>query len=515
MMPKMMTANALALVLLASGLFFISGRDPVLAENEPALSTTTDYSFDAIEKLVQEYYPRAKITKSGKGIHFEFKVKKEMSIYLNRPVAVPSDGGILGDLLIKEGEYTEKDKNLLPSEERDGYHTTLTMAPYSSVRKRHLLAKLVYPQDVPADFHDRFKQEVAAFNTGESTEPIATSTLPSKKVGRSESPPAVAATSAGSDAQLSDRASTMKASDAKSSDAKTSDSSTSEHPDWHLLKPDGMRFSVRVPQAMQPKVEKHPSGLTSYFWNMEYIDSRYVVNILKYPPNMMNDEQIMRMLADSLSDKKSKPTNPLHDIVLNGRKGKEQLLPATSNTNARRILCFATSGYGYMFLAGYPGKIKGNDEFFNSIKIEDPPELPWTKISQEDAHLEFSFPAENSVKEGSDEKGSGKSFVGSSKDGIYCVGLNKLKKPCRDAAAQDSELNRVAATVLKQGAHKLEKSFLFQNLKAREYSFTTEKGPASGKVIVCMSDSIEYLFMTTATKEEARAKFFDNVKIGK
>src|SRR5581483_6394314 len=109
-----------------------------------------------IQALVNQFYPRAKTSKTKDSLHFELKVKNEIDTFSNRPVPTPSNGGILGDLKVVSGPYKGKDKDRLPSEEISGFSTTLTLAP-NLPGDCHLLSKLTFPGDCPSAFKEQFK----------------------------------------------------------------------------------------------------------------------------------------------------------------------------------------------------------------------------------------------------------------------------------------------------------------------------------------------------------------------
>jgi hypothetical protein len=116
-----------------------------------------------LEALLHDFYPKAKITTTADSLHFEFKLKSEIGYYSNRQVMAPQDGGILGDLQERPGQYQGQDKDRLPSELPDGFHTTLTMAPYSSASKTCLFTTLMFPPDVNEEFKTHFKEIVNSF----------------------------------------------------------------------------------------------------------------------------------------------------------------------------------------------------------------------------------------------------------------------------------------------------------------------------------------------------------------
>lgn len=131
------------------------------AKSDPQLNEI----YRELETLVREFYPRAKFSRMGETAHFELKVKNHLS-GSGLTVLAPESGGILGDLQIKPGEYSGKDKDRLPSETLDSYTTTMVLAPYNRQKNTHLLVKLVFPPDLPVDFKEQFKSAIAKFSAG-------------------------------------------------------------------------------------------------------------------------------------------------------------------------------------------------------------------------------------------------------------------------------------------------------------------------------------------------------------
>jgi len=147
-------SSALVVTARAAGTVDSSTQAPA-----PALQAV----YKQLEELVHQYYPKAKLTTTGNAMHFEYKLKSEIGYYSGRTVMVPQDGGILAELNEKSGEYTGDDKNRLPSELPDGFHTTLKMAPYSKSEKSYLLALLTFPSDASEEFKLKFKDIVNSF----------------------------------------------------------------------------------------------------------------------------------------------------------------------------------------------------------------------------------------------------------------------------------------------------------------------------------------------------------------
>ncbi len=123
--------------------------------------------YDQISKLVREFYEKATISSTDKGIQFKHKVRKEVGFYSKKTEEVPTSGGIAGDVTSFAGLYSGKDKERLPFEEHSGFHTTLVMAPYSIKRDSHLLARLSFPEDMPIEFKQRFKEIINGFASKE------------------------------------------------------------------------------------------------------------------------------------------------------------------------------------------------------------------------------------------------------------------------------------------------------------------------------------------------------------
>jgi len=126
-----------------------------------------DETYKVIEALVKEYYPSAKFTKLGSGMHFEYKLKSEMGYYSNRPVLAPQEGGILGDISLEPGLCSERQAEIA-----DGFHTTMTIGPYSKNLNSHLLVKLTFPANgFSVEFRDKFVETANHFGDGDSTVP--------------------------------------------------------------------------------------------------------------------------------------------------------------------------------------------------------------------------------------------------------------------------------------------------------------------------------------------------------
>jgi TPR repeat protein len=114
-----------------------------------------------LEALVLEFYPRAKIVKTDKSIHFEYKVKSLKLPSIIKQITVPESEGILGDLTVTPGVYAGTE--MVPFQSNETYYVSLLMAPYSEPLDSHLLTKLLFPPSSPSEFVTRFKSIVNRF----------------------------------------------------------------------------------------------------------------------------------------------------------------------------------------------------------------------------------------------------------------------------------------------------------------------------------------------------------------
>lgn len=148
--------------------FAATPSSPAAGGAAPDAPADINTIFADLDKLTQEFYPSAKITKNDSSIHFEFRALNQLGAHTKTVAPTPLPGGIIGDVAVLPGAYEGADKNFLPSDVIDGAQAQLLMAPFSRQRNMHMLAKLVYPADVQAEFKERFKNIVKSFNAGEN-----------------------------------------------------------------------------------------------------------------------------------------------------------------------------------------------------------------------------------------------------------------------------------------------------------------------------------------------------------
>lgn len=124
-------------------------------------------------KLVRTYYPSAKISEKSGKLHFEFKAAPHISTSTNLPVLGPKEGGILGEVELKQGK-----SKIEPRSINEYYYQTLLMSPYSATHDCHLSVKISYPPETSSDFVDKFKTAVSEFDTSAASSDAPLSTSP-------------------------------------------------------------------------------------------------------------------------------------------------------------------------------------------------------------------------------------------------------------------------------------------------------------------------------------------------
>jgi len=125
------------------------------APNWSSLSST-------VEKLVREYYPKAKIQNGKEQMHVLYKNKPFILPSTNKEEQGPDWGGIVFDMELKEGPYAGVHQVPKKFNEYSFYSVEL-FAPYSQKYNRHLLTRICYPFDVAPEFLKRFKKVVEDF----------------------------------------------------------------------------------------------------------------------------------------------------------------------------------------------------------------------------------------------------------------------------------------------------------------------------------------------------------------
>ncbi len=164
MSRKFLFCSAMS-ILLGIGFTIVENACVAAATLQTEASTQPAITFNEISDLVKQFFPKSKIIKSEKSLHFEFKAHERLNSYSNKLEMSPDLGGIIGDVEIKPGASKDNDK--LPTERHETIHSLLLMAPYSAPDNSHLATRLVFQPDTPNDFMLRFREIVNSYKKGD------------------------------------------------------------------------------------------------------------------------------------------------------------------------------------------------------------------------------------------------------------------------------------------------------------------------------------------------------------
>jgi len=348
----------------------ISGFSPLaLAQTSASDAVRSVGSLnEEIEKIVKEYYPKAKISANEKGMHFEYKVKTQISDHSGRPMLVPTEGGILGDITLKSGAYQGADKGRLPSEEPDGFHTILTMAPYSKDQNSHLLVQLNFPPDMAVDFKNRFKDAINAHYTDDTPVMSVSTQAKPQASGASMQPEAEAPQQTNQTKPQSTAAAQPTASAAGVPNNNAP--STISDSQWQTVQVAEAGLSFKIPAAHQEKVVKDQFQ-AGKFWIGQLEGCKFMVSYLRPKARCLTEADRIKvwnsMLANVLS-----ANNPkfVKEFVFHGVKAREYQISGPNGDGGKAILCVAPD-VNYIFMVGGPRKTlpMANSAFIDSVKI--------------------------------------------------------------------------------------------------------------------------------------------------
>lgn len=311
---------------------------PVRAESSEGFSAMSLDPCGAVEKLVRETYPKA-IIKKGRGeITFEYKAHKKNGFYPDRPTMVPGDGGIVGTVTLSPGEYSEADKDQIPSEKPNGFYMVLTMAPYSSRQRSHLLARVIFPQEVPPNFKERFKALISSFNKGD--EPAA----PIAETPKPETPPAAPDPAAAAPAK------------------------PKSNYNWATVVRADYRLSFKFPNGFKEKINADKAGTT---WTGTADGVNFSVIVIE-PKNALITDDSRTQAMTSMMSSVGQGKKPKMEQAFNfqGLSAQEYTLSDSAGLPAKSIVC-VSAGLQYLFMAGGQNfkASKLPPEFFDGIKI--------------------------------------------------------------------------------------------------------------------------------------------------
>lgn len=257
-------------------------------------NTSSSTVFNDIEALVKQFYPKAKIVRTEKSLHFDYKARGLAGVQSGLKEFSPDSGGIAGDIVVQAGKYTGKERQ--PSETNHILHMVLFMAPYSEPSDQHFSTRLSYPPDASVEFLNQFKtiiseQQKGAQAVARSVE--APSSTPSAADASAKVPAAAAENTAntGSSPALENE----KAADKTPADKTTNIQFGAKKLSKYSY-PEG-RFKVLLPGNPQMKYSSQ-LGMRSVDYTYPEANGVYVINYLIAPGPIIQSK--INPLLDSL-----------------------------------------------------------------------------------------------------------------------------------------------------------------------------------------------------------------------
>jgi len=159
---KLLAVSSAVLMLSSIGGHGVCANDQDEASNRSV--EVANKLYPELEKLVQEFYRKAKVTKSDRKFHFEYKARPTMTAS-NRQEITPDFGGVICDIDLRDGRYQGKVK--LPQQYNEhSFYSVILMAPYDAKSNVHAYTKLLYPSDTGFEFIEKFKDVMNSISTG-------------------------------------------------------------------------------------------------------------------------------------------------------------------------------------------------------------------------------------------------------------------------------------------------------------------------------------------------------------
>ncbi len=165
-------------LLLSTGaaVFFAFGCNltPTLGAPESKIEESADVhqkTFEKIDELIKQYYPRAKTSHDKQKLHVEYKVHTYQNLYSGRTELAPDVGGILAEFEFKPGTY--KGSETLPKTQNQYSYMLLLMAPYLAKSAEHLSTRLCYAPDAAVDFVNQFSSLLNEVGTEQSRSDVS------------------------------------------------------------------------------------------------------------------------------------------------------------------------------------------------------------------------------------------------------------------------------------------------------------------------------------------------------
>jgi len=328
--------SSIALAAMAEEAGDAKGSQPNTSEQ---VSQTASSVLNDVEKLVKEYYPKAKIVRTDKSLHFDYKARGLAGAQSGLKELSPDSGGIAGDIVVHSGKYTGKERQ--PSETNHILHMVLFMAPYSEPHDQHFVTKLSYPPDASVEFLNSFKTILADQQKG-NQEVANQSSMATKSPPQAVQPNQTAAnqiketTSAGNSAG---EAAPADAQPAKAAD-KTLNVQFGSKKLSKYSYPEG-RFKILLPGNPQMKYSSQ-LGMRSVDYTYPEANGAYIINYLIAPGPIMQSK--INPLLDSLCNNIVKTTKCAevrrNSISLQGYAGRQIELKTLSGKEETAVFRF-------------------------------------------------------------------------------------------------------------------------------------------------------------------------------
>ena len=123
---------------------------------------------DRVVELLEEFYPKAKVTRDNSSLHVEYKSKKILTHNSRKKKSIPNHGGIVFDIKEVSGKYPGKE--YLPLQTNEILYVSLLMAPYSELDDKHLLTKVLFPETASVEFLQKFKEIISEYKSSKAPE---------------------------------------------------------------------------------------------------------------------------------------------------------------------------------------------------------------------------------------------------------------------------------------------------------------------------------------------------------
>lgn len=259
-----------------------------------------------------------------------------------------------------------------------------------------------------------------------------------------------------------------------------------EKNEWQLFRPIGGYFSVRVPKLVPQTDLPSLYGAKLRLWAIHSGDKSYRV-VAMYSPNAD--------FKDLIEDPSKFEKHTVNGVIFEGRTS-----PKTKEDLPTRTLFHCSKNHAVMISESAPTLPSLDDEFFQSIQIEDNRVVPMKKINDTKYKLSFLMPADCQAEDGY--------WTGQDTNNDYTVGIDAVTKTSE--SEQLAEMEEFADAFGKNRVD--DKITKVQGCNAREFRH------GDGKFMIIIAPPWSYTFScigadTSQSTLKARDDFFSNIFI--